>query len=91
MAELARREAGAWEASDGAMVRTYLHQQQNFLDSHLARWGPQFCRRVQEQAQTAFYGQFASLLADLLDSEADELDRRLIMTKRFPAEGADVL
>lgn len=90
MAELARREAGGWEAGDGAAVRTCLHQQRNFLDSHLGRWGPEFCRHVEEKAQTTFYGQVASLLGDLLDSEADELDRRLNMTERFSVEIGEV-
>jgi TorA maturation chaperone TorD len=90
MAKLARREAKGWEADDEAVVRTCLHQQQDFLDSHLGRWGPAFCRQVQAKAQTAFYGQIASLLGDLLESEADELDRRLDMTECFLVEKGEV-
>jgi TorA maturation chaperone TorD len=90
MADLARREAKGWEADDGPAVRTCLHQQRDFLVSHLGRWGPEFCRKVQDKAQTAFYGQIASLLGDLLDSEADELDRRLNMTECFLLERGEV-
>jgi TorA maturation chaperone TorD len=90
MAELARREADGWEAGNGAAVRQCLHQQRDFLDSHLGRWGPEFCRHVQEKAQTTFYGQVAGLLGDVLDSEADELDRRLNMTERFSVETGEL-
>jgi TorA maturation chaperone TorD len=90
MAELARREADGWDADDEAAVRTCLHQQKHFLDSHLGRWGPAFCRQVQAKAQTAFYGQIASLLGDLLESEADELDRRLKLTERRSVEKGEV-
>lgn len=90
MAELARRETDAWQASDGPAVRACLHHQRDFLGSHLAKWGPAFCRQVQERAQTPFYSQIASLLGDLLGSEEDELDRRLKLTERYFCEEGEV-
>ncbi len=83
MAELARREANALEAGEGATARHCLRWQQDFLEAHLARWGPKFCRQVQVKAQTTFYGEMAGLLGDLLETEAGELDRRLSMAAHW--------
>ena len=87
VAVLCGREAQAWEEGDWARAVVALRQQKRFLDSHLARWLPDFGERVRaadrdgmyaalcEGAQ-AFIGYDVDLLGVLLETfgEPTELD-----------------
>ena len=87
VAVLCGREAQAWEREDRRQAVDLLGRQQSFLDSHLARWLPEFGERVRaadsdgmyaalcEGAQV-FIGYDVDLLGVLLETfgEPDEVD-----------------
>lgn len=64
------REGEAWRAEDTRTAMDWLRRERDFLDQHVLRWVPGYCRKVAELAKTPFYG---ALLA--LTPRACELDR----------------
>lgn len=73
MAELARREAEAQANGDAERERLCVEIQDRFLAEHLGRWAGPLGKRVREKAETAFYREFAGLLAGFV---ADDLAAR---------------
>ena len=61
MAYLCARESAAWGAGTSETARQYRRQQHNFLDDHLGRWLPGFCRQLDRQTGQSFYICFARL------------------------------
>lgn len=61
MAFLCQRESDEWARQSSEVARQLRRQERTFMDDHLARWYPEFCWRVAEQAQVSFYGGLAQL------------------------------
>ena len=55
MAYLCARESAAWGAGTSETGRQYRRQQHKFLDDHLGRWLPDFCRQLDRQTGQSFY------------------------------------
>ncbi len=64
------REAEAWQADDTQAAMDWVRRERDFLDRHVLRWIPEYCRQASEMAATPFY---RALLA--LTPRACELDR----------------
>lgn len=77
MGELARRESVAWENGERDQAANCLKYQQEFMRDHLSTWVYTFCDKVVATAQLPFYREAASLLADFLRGEEEEIERRL--------------
>ena len=77
MSQLAREEGEAWEVGDAAKAGNSLVWQADFLKRHLGTWARSFCARVVERAELPFYRDLSLLMADFLEAEAEEIDRRL--------------
>lgn len=65
------REAEAWRADDTPAAMEWLGREGDFLDRHVLRWVPEYCRQAAGMAETPFY---RALLA--LTPRACELDRK---------------
>lgn len=60
---LCERESDSWARELTDAARQLRRQQKSFLDDHLGRWLPEFCRRVQTRTRSDVYRGLA-LLAD---------------------------
>lgn len=76
MKEIVAREARAWRRQDCRAAREFLRIEEEFIDRHLIRWVPAFCRKVIAGADLPFYGEIAKLTVDFLASEKEEMGRR---------------
>jgi TorA maturation chaperone TorD len=61
LAYLCDREASLWSAAAAKSARELRSHQRAFVDDHLGRWLPEFCRRLRECAAQSFYGHMAEL------------------------------
>lgn len=73
MQELTAREAEALDNGDSAEANALRRLQTEFLTRHMARWVPEFCRKVAAAAQLPFYAGAATLTEDFVQSEAAAL------------------
>ncbi len=80
MERLARAEAEAWREGDGDAAVRCLEVQQTFLEQHMMKWLPGFCKKVADAASLAFYREMAELTAAFVGSEREEVGRRLAVT-----------
>lgn len=76
MADLTRLEGEAWEKADFDAALNCLEYEKDFLDTHLGRWAPAFCRKVEEQAELSLYGAMARLTTAFLTQEQVDVARR---------------
>jgi TorA maturation chaperone TorD len=54
-------EARAWESDDAALALEYRTRELEFLERHVLRWVPGYCRRVTEEAREDYYRAIALL------------------------------
>ena len=85
MANLAGHEGRAWQANDLDQVLNALAYQQEFLQEHLLRWVPQFCKKILEATQLGFYRGVARVTRDFLASEAADVERRRQLVESLQA------
>lgn len=76
MSHLVNEEAHAWDENDVDKAANALAFQRDFLDKHLGVWADRFCAQIRERAELTFYREVASLTADFLDSEREEIAKR---------------
>ncbi|MDO8691639.1 MAG: molecular chaperone TorD family protein [Dehalococcoidia bacterium] len=74
---LCRREQETRGEGGASQLPEVLMLQRRFLEDHLARWVPQLCDRILENAQTAFYKTIASLAQAFIYSEEKTLKQAL--------------
>lgn len=76
MAELTRREGEYWRTGDADSARRSQTRQRLFLDRHLAAWGREFGRKIEQRATSPFYREAGRLLSEFLETEREDLDGR---------------
>lgn len=74
MAELCGREHAMASRKDPANHREVLAQEKEFLENHMLRWVPEYCRQVAELAKTDFFKGIAFLLRGFLNEELEWID-----------------
>lgn len=74
MREITARQARALDKDDEEKALDYRRREIEFLTKHLARWVPEFCRKVEADAQYSFYGEMARLTKDFIRLEAEEAE-----------------
>ena len=84
MTSLTGHEARGWEQGDLVRTANALAYQQDFMQDHLMRWVPVFCRSVIETAGMEFYRGVARMTRDFLASEAEDIPRRLELAGGMP-------
>ena len=76
MQRLAAYEADLWAQSEpgsSGRICQCLRMQEQFLREHLCVWAPQFCRRVIEASESAFYSKMAELTKLLVLSDVEHV------------------
>ncbi|UCG59413.1 MAG: molecular chaperone TorD family protein [Phycisphaerales bacterium] len=68
---LATEQMWAVRRANLQTVQRYQHKQYSFLQTHLARWLPEFAENVQKNAQTAFYRRLAQITAIFVREDAE--------------------
>ncbi|MFH1871828.1 MAG: molecular chaperone TorD family protein [Pseudomonadota bacterium] len=65
------REAEAWRADDTQAAMDWVRRERDFLDRHVLRWVPEYCRQASVMAVTPFYRALLALTprACVLDRE----------------------
>lgn len=74
MADLARREAIAWQDEDFTQAVNCLSYQKKFLSEHLIKWVGPFCAKVMDLAELPFYREIARLTAGFIESEQQDMN-----------------
>ena len=74
VAVLCGREAQAWEARSRARAVVSLRQQERFLDSHLARWFPDFAERVRAADADGMYAALCEGAQAFIGYDVDLVD-----------------
>ncbi|MBI5301792.1 MAG: molecular chaperone TorD family protein [Chloroflexi bacterium] len=69
MAFLCARESDVWQVNASESARQLRLQERTFLDDHLGRWFPEFCRRVSDRAPSPFFDALIHLSDTWLDLE----------------------
>lgn len=81
MSLLCYDEIAAWDRGDrGAAVRSW-ERQREFLDQHLLRWMPSYCRKIQEESNERFYVGAALLTEHAVVADDEVLDDLLTTTE----------
>lgn len=73
MQEITANEAEALENEDRVRAEKLKRIEEEFMTTHMVKWVPRFCRRVQDQAEFPFYRAMARLTEDFILSEAATL------------------
>ena len=75
MQQVTLREQQAWreEDKDGALY--CLKIEKKFIEEHLIRWIPMFCKKVIREAELPFYRAMAALTKQFIEFEKEEIDR----------------
>jgi TorA maturation chaperone TorD len=73
LAELARREAAAWEDGVTEDARKHLALQHQFMSQHFGVWAPSFIQKALLFAETDFYKGHLVMLRGFIDQQQEEL------------------
>jgi TorA maturation chaperone TorD len=76
MAELARQEAGAWQAGEADEAGRIAGVQRRLMHDHLGRWAESFAGQARCKAATGFYRAMADLLDDFINAERNILGQQ---------------
>ena len=71
MQEILAREAKALNKGDGDEAEALRRIEEEFLTRHLVKWVPEFCRRIEGEAELPLYKAIAVLTRDFLFSELE--------------------
>ncbi len=74
MSLLCYREMESWKNGRIGEGRRYLELEKRFLDEHILRWVPEFCRRVEAEAREEFYAAVARLTEEFIRVDAENLE-----------------
>jgi TorA maturation chaperone TorD len=77
MQQVLQREEQAWEAEDKEMAHRCLENEKKFIEEHLARWVPNFCEKVIQEADLPFYREMARLTQTFIEFEKEELNKQM--------------
>lgn len=77
MEALTRREEEAWAEGDEKAAAFCRGLQRKFLSDHVLRWVPQFCAKVCDTAESAFYRDLAAWTQRFMDFEKKDLVGRV--------------
>lgn len=74
MQHLLEMEAKSLREGDSALASRYVALQKEFLENHLVKWGPGFCRKIEEAAEHPFYRGLARLTRQYITAEYEGLE-----------------
>jgi TorA maturation chaperone TorD len=75
MQQLTLREEQAWMNADADAAVSCRQTEKKFIEGHLVRWIPDFCKNVMQQAELPFYRALAALTRSFIEFEIQEMNR----------------
>ncbi len=75
MQQLTLREEQAWMDADADAAVSCRQTEKKFIEGHLVRWIPDFCKNVMQQAELPFYRALAALTRSFIEFEIQEMNR----------------
>ena len=81
------REGEAWQAEDTGTAMDWLRRERDFLDRHVLRWVPEYCRQVAEIAETPFYRALLALTPRACELDREDID---VIVESVPSFAAHV-
>ena len=88
LAFLCHRESAAWERGETDSGQTTQAVQRDFLDKHLLRWVPEYCRRVQSDTKVPYFQAVADLTARTIEQDFQQICAGLSDLATGAAEGS---
>jgi TorA maturation chaperone TorD len=76
MQQITQREEQAWAEGDKNTALKCLKKEKKFIKEHLARWIPDFCNKVIQEAELPLYREMAKLTKNFIEFETKEIDKR---------------
>jgi TorA maturation chaperone TorD len=76
MEQITLREEQAWAEGDKNTALKCLKKEKKFIKEHLARWIPDFCNKVIQEAELPLYREMAILTKNFIEFETKEIDTR---------------
>lgn len=73
MSLLAYKEMMAWRKENREEALNYLKLQVEFLEEHLLKWVPEFCRVVERNAKVEFYAIISRITKEIISSDHENL------------------
>jgi TorA maturation chaperone TorD len=75
MQQITQREKQAWAEGDKKTALKCLKKEKKFIKEHLARWIPDFCNKVIQEAELPLYREMAKLTKNFIQFETKEIDK----------------
>ncbi len=75
MQQLTLREEQAWKEEDADKAAACRNAEKKFIEEHLIRWIPTFCKKVIQEAELPFYRAMAALTRSFIEFEMEEMNR----------------
>lgn len=75
MEHLTRREEQAWTEDDKEAAIYCRKIENKFIEDHLVKWIPDFCDKVEGEAELPFYRDMAALTKNFIEFEKEEVTR----------------
>jgi len=76
MQQVILREEQAWQDNDKETALLCQENEKKFVDEHLARWVPDFCNKVIQDAELPLYREMAKLTKNFIEFEMKEIDKQ---------------
>ncbi|MDF1592046.1 MAG: molecular chaperone TorD family protein [Desulfobacterales bacterium] len=73
MQQVALSEAKAWQDQDKEKALYCLQIERKFIEEHLSRWVPAFCKKVMQDTESHFYKGVAELAQKFIEFECKEI------------------
>lgn len=73
MALLCHREQEAWQAGEEEAGQTSLEMQRSFLERHLSRWAPDYCRELANRCANRYLSALSFLAAATIEDDVAAL------------------
>jgi len=75
MQQLIHAEEQAWMDEDADKAAFCRQVEKKFIEEHLVRWIPNFCKKVIQEAELPFYQFLAALTRSFIEFEIQEINR----------------
>ena len=81
------REAEAWQLGNRNAALDWVMQQREFLDQHLLKWLPDYCRQLAGLAQSSLYRALLDLLPNACLIDREDIESILLDAELLAAHG----
>lgn len=74
MQKVIEKERDEWKAGDVERALYCLKMEKKFIEEHVARWVPLFCKKIIDHAELPFYREIARVTKDFVEFEEENIN-----------------